>query len=388
MPPLGDGRHPLAPIAGHGDDDGEQETTVTRRLRSPAARALLAAVTAAFAALLVVSVAFAEAGDGISASGASVDKVGWWHSRNSATSTPAARVTVPPPPGVPAGTLAVGAVNGEPDRVAAIGILPEATTGDVITSFTLSIKEAGPPAAGFNGSAAKIVACPITSFWVGGENGTWDTRPEFDCELASAPGTRALDGTWTFDLLPIGQAWVDPDGTIAPDGVVLVEDVASPVGFQTVLATSGQGALVVTLSFEPGSGDGGSTDGGDGFTDDLGGGFDTTTGGFETPSFGSGDIPVGGLPDPAVSTPPPGDTPQDADPVAPEVIGYTSPNILGNMPGGLVLAVPLFLALLGLLTYSLGPAGEPAPATRQRGVSRALAARARATHSPTSTETV
>ncbi|MFZ6002856.1 MAG: hypothetical protein ACOYXM_02885 [Actinomycetota bacterium] len=357
---------------------------MTRRLRSPAARAILAAVTAAFGALLLVSVAFAEAGDGISASGATVDKVGWWHSRNSTTSTPVQNVTVPPPPGVPAGTLAVGAVNGEPDRIAAIGILPEATTGDTIKSFTMSIKEAGAPAAGFNGEAAKILACPITAFWVGRENGTWDTRPEFDCELASAPGTRALDGTWTFDLQPIGEAWVDPDGTIAPDGVVLVEDVESPEGFQTVLATSGEGAIVVTLSYEPG----GSTDGGDGFTDGIGGGFDATSGGFDTPSFGSGDIPVGGLPDPAVSTPPPGETPQDGDPVAPDVIGYTSPNILGNLPGGLVLAVPSFLVLLGLLTYSLGPAGEPAAATRQRGVSRALAARARAAHSPTSTETV
>ena len=148
----------------------------------------------------------------------------------------------------------MGALNGEPDRLAAVGILPEATAGDAITAFTLTIKEAGPPAAGFNGDAARSRACPITTFWVGGENGTWDTRPAYDCDLAAAPGVRANDGTWTFDLRPIGEAWLDPSGTIAPDGVVLVEEVDSPDGFQTVFATSGEGALVVALEVTPGAG--------------------------------------------------------------------------------------------------------------------------------------
>jgi hypothetical protein len=327
--------------------------------------------------MILISAAGAEAGDGITATGASVDKVGWWHSKNVATSTPAANVTVPPPPGVPAGTLAVGAVNGEPDRITAIGILPDAVVGDSITSFTLTIKEAGPPAAGFNGAAAKILACPITAFWVGGENGTWDNRPAFDCDLAKASGTRADDGTWTFDLLAIGTAWVDPSGTIAPDGVVLVEEVDSPDGFQTVFATSGEGAITVALSFTPGD-DGTSDTTVDDSGGDLGGGTD---GGFDEPSFGSGDIPVGGLPTPDVSTPEAGTTPQDGPPTAPRTVAHITPNILGNLPGGLVLVAPTFLLLLGLLAYSLGPAGEPAAATRQRGVSRALASRSRASAS-------
>ncbi len=344
-----------------------------RRLRSPAGRAALTGLCAALAAALAIGAASAEAGDGITATGASVDKVGWWHSRNMATSTPAANVTVPPPPGVPAGTLAVGAVNGEPDRIAAIGILPDAAVGDTVTAFTLTIKEAGPPAAGFNGSAAKILACPITAFWVGGENGTWDTRPSYDCDLAKAAGSRADDGTWTFDLAPIGAAWLDPAGTIAPDGVVLVEDVDSPDGFQTVFATSGAGAIVVSLTYVPGADTTDTTIADPGDTGDFGG-----TDGFESPSFGSGAIPVGGLPSPQVASPEAGTTPQDAPPVAPRTIARVRPNILGNMPGGVALVAPTFLLLLGLLAYSLGPAGEPAGIARQRGVSRALAARARA----------
>ncbi len=363
---------------------------VRSRLRSPAGRLVLAAATFAVGASIVASVALAEAGDGISATGATVDKVGWWHSRNTTTSTPAANVTIPPPPGVPAGTLAVGAFNGEPDRIAAVGILPEAVPGDTITSFTLTIKEAGSPAAGFNGAAAKIVACPITAFWVGGENGTWDTRPTYDCSLAKAAGTRAEDGTWTFDLLPIGQAWVDPAGTIAADGIVLVEEVDSPEGFQTVFATSGEGALVVALAYEPGT----STDTGFG-TDDGSlssdasfdsGSFDSGATGFDVPDFGSGGIPVGGLPAPDLATPTPGSTPQDAAPISPRVVSVTHPNVLGNMPGGVAVLAPAFLALLGLVSYSLGPAGEPAAASRQRGVSRALAARAAAARPSTSND--
>lgn len=341
--------------------------------------------TAALAAGLFMGGARAEAGDGISASGATVDKVGWWHSQNRATSTPAVIVTTPPPPGVPAGTLAVGALNGEADRLTAIGILPDASTGDTISSFTMTIKEAAAPASGFNGAAAKIVACPITAFWVGGENGTWDTRPSYDCTIASAAGERALDGTWSFDLLAIGQAWVDPNGILAADGVVLVEDVASPEAFQTVFATSGDGAIVVTIASEPGAD---RTDGGfDDFpVDDFGtdAGLSGGTDGFSSPSFDSGGVGVGGLPAPDVSTPAAGDTPQTPAPPRPIAIG--KPNVLGNLPGGLALAVPLFVVLLGLLTYSLGPAGEPAAATRQRGVSRALAARSGAdgTHRPPS----
>lgn len=345
-------------------------------------RVLLSAITAAalsFAA--TVAVARADPGDGISATGATIDKVGWWHEKNVVTETPATAVTVPPPPGVPAGTLAVGALNGEADRLLAIGILPEAVPGDTVSRFTLVIREAVPPAINVNSDAAKIVACPITSFWVGGENGTWATRPEFDCELAKAPGVRAADGTWTFDLLPIGQVWTDPAGTIAADGIVLVENVASPDGFQSVFTTEGAGALVISLesqngqpgsepsidppiespiegdTFDPGSFDSGS--------------FDTgSAGDLELPEIGSVDVPVGGLPSPTVVGPD-----VAAPPLATAPTSQAGPNVLGNLPGGVALAVPLFLVLLSLLSIALGPAGEPATATRQGGVSRALAAR-------------
>jgi hypothetical protein len=296
-----------------------------------------------------------------------VDRLGWWHEKNVATETPAAIVTVPPPPGVPAGTLAVGAINGEPDRIAALGILPDAQTGDTPTQLTLTLTEAEPPAGQANSGAAGIVACPITEFWVPIENGTWANRPVYDCDLAKAPGTRADDGTWTFDLLPIAQAWLDPSGTVVPDGIVLVEDVESPGAFQTVFATEGEGAGSVVYQGTAGPGtttptlppiDPGPVDGG-----------------FELPDVGGSEFPVGELPAPDVSSTTVAPTTEGQ--VAAGPIATTSPNVLGNLPGGLVVAIPAFILLMGLLSFTLGPAGEPVAATRQGGVSRALAAHAR-----------
>ena len=329
-------------------------------------RTLLSAAGAAVLGFLAMAGAVrAEVGDGFSATGAAVDRFGWWHEKNVGTETPAAVVTLPPPPGVPAGTLAVGAIDGEPDRIAAIGITPEATAGDTPTRFTLTLTEAEAPAVQANAAAAAIVACPITEFWVPVENGQWANRPVFDCDLAKVPGTRGDDGTWTFDLLPIAQLWLDADGSVVADGIVLVEEVESPSAFQVVFATEGEGAGSVVFEANPGTP-----------TTDTTLPIDPGTGdpGFEVPDVGGGEVPVGGdLPAPEVATSAAPTTTQP--PLAAGPVATASPNVLGNLPGGLVVAVPAFLVLMGLLSYSLGPAGEPATATRQGGVSRALAAR-------------
>jgi len=350
-------------------------------------RIVLFALSALLFGSALAGAAGAETGDGVTATGATVDKLGWWHEKNVATSTPAAIVTVPPPPGVPAETLAVGAINGEPDKVAAVGIVPDAALGSSVTAFTLTVKEAASPAANVNSEGATIVACPITAFWVAAENGTWDTRPSYDCDLAKAPGTRAADGTWTFDLSAIGQVWLAPDSAVAADGVVLVEDVTSPASFQTVLATSGDGAITVSFAATPGddaSSDSGPLD--DVGSTDLGSGGSSI--GLDSPSLG---LPGLGL-DPVVPpTPAPGG-PAAAEgpsvPVSPTPVVAASPNVLGNLPPAVALLGAVLLAVAGLMTYTLGPAGEPAVATRQRGVSRALAARERAQSDlPTSLET-
>lgn len=342
------------------------------------------------AAIGVAGTARAETGDGVAATGASVDGLGWWHEKNVPASTPAAVVTLPPPPGVPEETLAVGAVNGEPDKIAAIGIVPEASLGDTPLRLQLVMAEAEPPAANVATDSAVIVACPITSFWVAAENGTWETRPEYDCDAAKVAGTRSADGTWTFDLTPIAQLWLAPDTTVPADGVVLVEDVEAPAGFQAVFATSGDGAITVTYEGMAGP----ATDAFDSVSPvvpSAPSGVASGSIGLGSPSLGLpglGSAPV--APRPAAAAPAASASPAPAERTAAPgtPIGAVSPNVLGNLPPATALLAAAFLAMTGLLTYTLGPAGEPSVAIHQRGVSRALAARsAGGSTPPTSMET-
>ncbi len=349
---------------------------------TPTKRAAVALAVIAAVLAMALSGARAQTGTGqISASGATVDKVGWWNKVNAAPSNPAG-VTIPAPPTVPKGSLAVGAQAGEPDKVIAIGILPDEQGEATVATFTLTLHETTSTGTQINSSAAKLAACPITSFWAGGENGPFDTVPDYDCELAKAPGTRAADGTWSFDLLPIGQLWFDPAGTVTADGIVIIEDVDAPTAFQTVYSTANDGDITVVLQVTPtGTSDdllGGGFDDGAAGTDV--GSFDSagfdTGGGFVSPSIGSSDIPVGGLPAPS-TTPAAGDAAEEtATPTTP--VAARSTGLLDNLPGGLILLIPLVIALLGLLSFTLGPAGEPVLVVRERGVSRALAAVERA----------
>jgi hypothetical protein len=307
--------------------------------------------------------------------GATITDAGWWNRLRPQVDLPTGQPAAPPTPGVPAGSLVVGATGGEPDAVAAVNLDPDADEGATVESFVLTLREVTAEGANLNTSAAAIVACPATGFWVGGENGVWETQPERDCSLGEAPGARAEDGTWTFDLTAIAQQWVD--GTIADEGVVLVEAVEPPSGFRTVFeglasqqigvqATSSGGEEPADDPFESGGGttSGGSTSGGGGFT--TGGG--SSTGGGFTPPATSGP-PAGGTAAPAA---PPVATP------AVEPADLPTVPISESVPGFQWWMVPLAIVALGvalLAMLALGPAGEPATVSAARGVTRAIEAR-------------
>jgi hypothetical protein len=342
----------------------------------------LPTTTIALALALVLGL---PAGALAAAEGATIDKTGWWGRANSATSTPAGPVTVPPPPGVPEGDLAVGRIGSEPSAIAAVGIQPDDGPGATVESFVLTLRE-DPDARGNQSTEdAAIVACPITSFWTGGENGTWDTRPEYDCAAASAPGVRSDDGTWTFDLAAVGALWFDTFGTIRADGVALVPDDTGDGSFQVVW--QGGDTIDVELRSEPGG---------------------TREDPFASPSSdppadaGLSSGPGGGgssiLSPPRVTTPPTVATPpavpappavSDAAPDAAEdevagapVSTETPPasragTLIGNLPAAGLLLVPFALATMFAMSYWLGPAGQPSTIDRRGGVSRALALRAR-----------
>lgn len=330
---------------------------------------------------------------GAEARGATIDKTGWWSRANTTVATPAAPVTVPPPPGIPEGDLVVGYAGGdEPSAILAVGIQPDEGPGATVERFTLRLREDPDAGGNVNTERAAIVACPITEFWAGGGNSPWDTRPAHDCAAASVEGERSSDGTWTFDLAPIGTVWFDTFGTIRPDGVVLeplIGDSTTP--FQAVFL--GGDAIDVVLQAQPGPddpgggfdvpGDGAGT-GGDGFSG--GGGFSPPAGGgtdFEAPDPGSFETPPAdtgdaGAPadqpadDGDAAAPPVAETP-DAEPAA-----SRAGDVFGNLPPLVVPGAIALLALLVITSYWLGPNGEPVATVRQRGVSRALDARARA----------
>ena len=334
-------------------------------------------VSARLLAVALCALALSPAPAGAEPIDTVIDKVGWWNRTNTTTATPAGPVSVPPPPGVPSGSLVVGLLGTQPTAIAAVGVRP-AAPASTIQDFELVLEEDPEATGNLGGGDAALVACPITEFWVGGENGDWDTRPSFDCALAAGPGTRDDDGRWTFDLVPIGEAWFDPFGTIAADGVVIVPAPEATTPFQVVFradsaASSLDGAAVP-------DDDAFGTPPPDvpadaGFSGGIGGGGSI----FSPPSLSLPPITAPDLAEPATPTAPAPATGgvEDAAPAA-----ATSPSrtgdILGNLPASIVLLVVLALGTLLAISYWFGPAGQPTTTVRQRGVSRALDARSRA----------
>ena len=334
--------------------------------------------------VLAFLLSLVPAGAGADATGATVDKTGWWNRLNSTASTPAGPVTIPPPPGIPPGDLVVSAAPDEATAVAAIGIQPDFDTGATVEQFTLRITE-DPEANGNVGTdAAVIVACPITDFWAGGDNGDWETRPTADCAAAAVPGKRSDDGVWEFALAPIGTLWFDAFGTIVPDGVLLRPDLEKTEPFQAVF--EGGDSIDVVLEAQPGPeepdpfgppADDGAIPTDDGLSNSGGGnifspgGSSSPTESFDSPAPEITETPATDAPETA--SPPVANTP-DTQPVA-----SRAGDLMGNLSPLVLFGILAFFGLLLTMSYWLGPNGQPVTTIRQRGVSRALDARARAT---------
>jgi len=339
-----------------------------------------AAVAAALVTAVLGGAALAqEAGPGPAPlEGATVDDAGWWNRVRPQIELPTGQPPAPPVPGVPAGALVVGATAGEADAIAAVAVEPEHAEGATIETFELLLREVDDEGANLGTTFAAVVACPITGFWIGGENGVWETRPEYDCSLAEAPGVRAEDGSWTFDLRAIGQLWSDE--TVPNEGVALVEKVEPPTGFRIAyqgLADLGIGARVVAS--------GGDDDGDDAFGGGSGGGgFDTggsSGGGFT----GGGGGTSGGFQPPSNTSPPPQTTATTAPAGDETAADVPLPTVPISGPGSPLGTLPWWswpLALLALVVglvamVALGPSGEPVAAGTGGGITRAVEARTR-----------
>ena len=324
----------------------------------------LAALAVSAIALATPSTPVAEAQTG-SQVGAAIDQTGWWSRTNAVPASPVPGVTLPPvtvpaPPSIPAGTIAVGATAGQIDKVAAVGIGPEVTDG-VVEHAILTVAEAADGEQLNNsGSDAVIVACPITQFWVGGPNGQWSNLPPNSCTSGKVVGARGPDGVWTFDLTPIAAQWLTA-GALPPNGVALLPEVASPSGatFQVVLNGDPSG-IGIDLAAAPRAPTTSAAPA-------------TTTATVAT-SGGGSPAPVTAAPPAATTVVPTATTAAPVKTVAP-VTGSRSDKILGNLPAAVIVLVLLALIVGILLMVALGPLGEPTTGiAREGGVSRALAA--------------
>lgn len=344
--------------------------TAVRRFGCVVAAVFIAAI----ASLGWVSTAAADVKPGTT-SGATVVKAGWWWRANDPPVDTGGVVAPPEPPAttIPEGALPASAAAGDPEKVTAIEFALKYGQGATVTSMELSLRESAEPGGNANadGADTKVKACPVTeAFWVDGAAASWKSLPKYDCELAEAVGERDAKGVWTFDLTSMASQWLATGSTLSPS-IVLVEDVEAPTTFQVAydgIAKKGIGVKLVATggaapappSTGPVGGDGGTG------TGDLGtGGVPADPGGI------SGDVPTGGEGVPADAEVPTvagekDDAPALASPRARLLTMFE------DLPGGLLVLIPLALGAAYLVMIALGPNGEPALAGTRHGVSRAL----------------
>ena len=310
-------------------------------------------------------------GTGAQTPAATVDSEGWWNAAPAeAPETPVplppvgvAPVPQTPTPDVPEGAIAVGARVGRPARVAALGLVLDAERGATVTSFQLRLKEAEGSFAQ-QGSEAAVRACPVTSFLVPEQGGPPTNIPDADCEIASADGVRAEDGTWTFDLTSIASAWLDPFGSVQANGIRLDPVGEPPATFQVAFTGMEDAAITADITA--------AADAGDPFASG-GGSFDTPVAGGTDFSAPVSDLPVVETP---VEDTAGADAQEQAAPATPAGVSRAG-TTFGNMPGAVVLLALGALLLAVAMSLVLGPTGRHRPdlARRQGGVSRALGSR-------------
>jgi hypothetical protein len=326
------------------------------------------ALAAGVAALVIGPVGAALAASDASGRVATVSQ-GWWNQAPVPVAVPENPVTglapapAVPPPDVPEGVLPVSMRLGEVTRVAAIGMTFDAPAGTQVNRLVLRLPEAEGPLVQ-QGSGPSVRACPITDFLVTEENGEAANIPSADCEVAQATGERGDDGTWTFDLTSIAQAWAS--GTVTVNGIRLEPVGEAPATFQVAFAGHDDATIEADLV----AGAGGADPFGDltaGTVDDFGAGFGGDGGSaFADPG------PTADPGAPAASSSPA--APRRTLPIASE---SPAPGFIGSALANLL--VVLGLAVLGVATMlHLGSGVDPTPAPHGTGrVTRPVGARAR-----------
>ena len=295
--------------------------------------------------------------------------------------TPAPPVAPPgalPTPDVPAGDFPVSVVGGRPDKESFLQLdtssIPQ---GSAVSSLVLTLHE---DSAGGNVSAssATIEARAVTGYMAGGAQGApWANRPSYDTTGPAAPGKRAPDGTWTFELGPIAALWAS--GQLQNSGLAVVP------------ATPQQGQAYEVVWFGPGGAKAPTVAGN--FTPPAPGTPAAAAAGIESAPTDQSVGPVSITPDTSgaglttTGSPSVGSAPASASPTGPAASSQapapvrTIESSHRAPPWGFYLAIVAVIALIGASTLSLGDLGEPEP-ERQGGVLRTLERRTQEVRQP------
>lgn len=299
----------------------------------------------------------------------SAESQGWWNVAAAAVAVPAtplgglAPVPTAPAPDVPDGVLPVSMRLGQAERVAAIGMRLDAPTGTEVKRLVLVLKESTASLAQ-QGSGAGVRACPVKDFFVPESNGQAANAPVEDCDLAHADGVRGADGSWTFDLTSIAQAWAS--GTVSANGVRFDPIGTAPATFQVGFTGYQDAVIEADLVAGAAAADPFATPtGSDAFSPS--GSVDSSSG-----SLG-GDLGVAPAPV-AVATPP--TVAATVRPTVPIVAHGPSSGFIGSMLATLVLFIAIgMLGVATMLRLGAPAAALAAPGPPSRRVSAVLSRR-------------
>lgn len=128
--------------------------------------------------------------------------------------------------------------------LAALSQYPEQNP-EALQSYLAGVAAGDPALADF--SPTGIEACLIRSTWAAGASQDPATRPQADCLIGGTGVRDEAAGTWTFDIAPIVQAWVDG----APNEGIYI----GPLGAQNVAYGDPDPTTNFQISLQTTSGD-------------------------------------------------------------------------------------------------------------------------------------
>jgi hypothetical protein len=281
-----------------------------------------------------------------------------------------------PDPTVPTGDLAVAGPTTKQgaDKESYVEFdLSAIPAGATLSSFTITIPLDQKARQGFvPGPLPPVVACAVTTSWVGGTGAaSFSGKPADDCSQP-IPGTPATGGkAYSFSITSIAQRWLGPDGINT--GVALTDDPTNKTkAYQVVLGPTS--AIKATAEWTAPVSTPTQSQPPPAQTNDTSGHSSTTTSISSSDSGGTGASGGAVLPPPQVIDPGGAPAPQVVpDPQLPVLtVPFVPRNASSTPPTMFWVAACVLAAIVGAAGLVLRDPVVTVPGGARRGVGRAL----------------